>query len=252
MGAHEGRVAVVTGAGSGIGRATVDRLLAEGASVVAVDLEGTELPDGAAPVHGDVTDPELNAEAVATAVDRFGGLDAAVLNAGIGGSGDLIEMPMEEYDRVMEVNVRAVVLGIRACVPAMRERGGGAIAVTASTSGLGADPGMWAYNASKAAVINLARAAAIDLGPEGIRVNAVAPGPTETGMTTRIQAAPEMYEALRRRSALLRWGRAEEVAAVLAFLVSPDAGIVTGAVVPADGGISANAGQFPPIDRRHQ
>lgn len=257
MGAHDGRVAVVTGGASGIGRATAERIEAEGGSVVAVDLNAEQLSwtDGHERIEalaGDITEQRVNEEAVALAVERFGGLDATVLNAGKPKSGDLLELPIEEFDDVMNVNVRAVLLGIRSAVPALRQRspgGGGAIAITASTSGMAGDPNMWPYNTSKAAVINLMRGAALDLGPFGIRVNAVAPGPTESGMTTRLLENTEAFESLRRRTALQRWGRSEEVAAVLSFLVSPDASIVTGALVPADSGISANTGQFLPAER---
>ena len=157
---------------------------------------------------------------------------------------------MELFDRTMTVNVRAVVLGIRSVIPELLKTGeDGAIAVTASTSGLRGDPDLWAYNTSKAAVINLVRATAVDLGPKGIRVNAVCPGPTETGMTERAINDIESYESLRRRMPLQRWGTPDEIAAVISFLISTQASIVTGAVVTADGGMSANAGQFLPKEK---
>ena len=251
MGMHSGRVAVITGAASGIGRAAAQRFLDEGGSVVVLDraAEGLAWAAGnpsAAAVVGDVTDPATNDETARVALERFGRLDAAVLNAGIPMSGDLLTMPMSELERVLSVNVAAVVLGIRSAVPAMRLGGGGSIVVTASTSGLGGDPGMWPYNTSKGAVVNLVRAAALDLGSEGIRVNAVCPGPTETAMTARIQTAPEVYDDLRRRIPLQRWGQPHEVAAVICFLASADAGFVTGAVIPVDGGLTASTGQFLP------
>jgi NAD(P)-dependent dehydrogenase (short-subunit alcohol dehydrogenase family) len=247
------RVVVVTGAASGIGRATAERLVAGGAAVVAVDravdsLAWTETGDARGrlrAVVGDVASAACNDEAVRCAVEHFGRLDAAVFNAGVSMSGDLLDLPLAEFDRCMEVNVRAVVLGIRAVVPAMRRGGGGRIVVTASTSGLAGDPGMWAYNTAKGAVVNLVRAAAVDLGPEGIGVNAVCPGPTETGMTAALAATP-MYDELRRRVPLGRWGRADEIAAVIDFLASEDASFVNGAVVPVDGGVTANTGQFSP------
>jgi meso-butanediol dehydrogenase / (S,S)-butanediol dehydrogenase / diacetyl reductase len=251
MGMHDGRVVVVTGAASGIGRASVERFVAEGGSVVAVDRAADALAwatghDRIAVLVGDVTDPDLNDDAVAMAVEQFGWLDASVLNAGISMSGDLLSMPLTELDRVLDVNVKAVVLGMRSAIPAMRGTGGGSIVVTASTSGLGGDPGMWPYNTSKGAVVNLVRAVALDLGADGIRVNAVCPGPTRTAMTARIQSVPEVDEGLRRRIPLQRWGLASEIAAVISFLASADASFMTGAIVPVDGGITASTGQFLP------
>ena len=252
---HTGRVAIVTGAGSGIGRATAEIICASGGSVIAVDrsIEHLDWAGDHAQIvalAGDVSTQETNESAVSAAMKHFGRLDASVLNAGVSGSGDLIEQSMDDFDRSMAVNVRGVVLGVRAATPAMRETSEtGAFCVTASTSGIRADPGMWTYNTSKGAVINYVRSAALDLGPLGIRINAVAPGPTETAMTNRLKEIPEAYEHLRRRMAVQRWARPDEVAQVISFLVSPLASIVTGAIVPADGGISANTGQFLPGPR---
>ena len=252
LGIHEGRVAIVTGAGSGIGRATVESFLSQGGSVVAVDKDEDffEWADGSEsifPIVGDVTQSDVNLHAATKAKEVFGGLHAAVFNAGVSARGDLIDSEMELFDRTMTVNVRAVVLGIRSVIPELLKTGeDGAIAVTASTSGLRGDPDLWAYNTSKAAVINLVRATAVDLGPKGVRVNAVCPGPTETGMTERAISDVESYESLRRRMPLQRWGTPDEIASVISFLISTQASIVTGAVVTADGGMSANAGQFLP------
>jgi meso-butanediol dehydrogenase / (S,S)-butanediol dehydrogenase / diacetyl reductase len=243
------RVAIVTGAASGIGRAAVERLLTAGTSVVLVDRADVEWADGlddAVAVVGDVTEHETNDAAVAAALGTFGRLDVAVFNAGVSMSGDLLDLPLEQFDRAIEVNVRAVALGLRAVVPAMRSGGGGRVIVTASTSGIGGDPNMWAYNTAKGAVINLVRSAAVDLGADGITVNAVCPGPTETGMTRAISSLPEVHEGLRRRIPLQRWGRADEIAAVIAFLASTEASFVNGAIIPVDGGITANTGQFLP------
>lgn len=245
------RVAIVTGGASGIGRAVVERLRRSGGSVVVVDRDAGDLVDGPSLriLIGDVTSADVNESAVALAEDAFGGLDAVVLNAGVAASGDIVDLPIEVFDRTWEVNVRAVLLGIRAAVPALRRRGSGRIAVTASTSGIAADPGMWPYNSAKAAVINLVRGAALDLARDGITVNAICPGPTETAMTAGIRTLPAVHDALARAVPMQRWGAADEVAAVIEFFVSEAASFVTGAVVPVDGGVTASTGQFAPTSR---
>ncbi len=248
-GLHEDRVVWVTGAASGIGRYTAEEIVSEGGKVVATDLGSADFGwaegnDAITVLHGDVTDPQHNTDAAACAVETYGHLDGAVLNAGVSGRDNLFDGPLDTFDHVMEVNVRGVVLGIRAAAAVMRPTS--AITVTASTSGMRGDPGMWAYNTSKAAVINLVRSASMDLAAKGIRINAVCPGPTETGMTTGIKSAPEVYEDLRRRVPLQRWGLASELANAHSFLLSTKASFITGAHLPVDGGISANSGQFMP------
>ncbi len=248
-----GRVAVVTGAASGIGRAAVKRILEQDGRVVAVDLHESGLawlreidPDGTRTraVAGDVTLEATNARAVAAA-SELGGLNAMLLNAGLPANGSIESLDMATFDRVIAVNLRAVVLGVRAGLPALRVADRPAIAVTASVSGLGGDPGLWAYNAAKGGVVNFVRSAALELGREGIRINAVCPGPIHTGMTTAILQTP-VHEELRRHIPLGRWGEPEEVAAVLAFLTSPVASFVNGAIVPVDGGVFAGSAQFTP------
>lgn len=250
MGANAGRVVVVTGGGSGIGRATVERLVDEGAKVVAVDLNEASLTwaagnDAIATLAGDVTAPETNAAMVELAVGTFGALHGAFLNAGIPGHGLIDRVPIEVLDRVLDVNVRAVALGIKAVLPELRKVTGGAIVVTGSTSGIGADPGGWTYNASKAAVINMAKAVALDVAHEGIRVNAVCPGPTKTGMTAPMMAREDQADQMRLAVPMARWGEASELAAAVSFLLSADASFITAVALPVDGGVTANTGQFP-------
>lgn len=252
---NEGRNYVVTGAASGIGRATVELLIDQGASVVAVDraadaLEWTNGVDRVVPFVGDVTSDETNAGMVDACVEHFGSMHGAFLNAGVPGSGLIDKIPMEAFDRVMDVNVRAVAQGIAASLDALRQVEGGAIVVTGSTSGIGADPGGWTYNASKAAVINLAKGIALDVAHEGIRCNAVCPGPTKTGMTAPALASDSKSDGMRLAVPMARWGEASELAEAVAFLLSPAASFITGVALPVDGGVGANTGQFPTYAQR--
>ena len=257
MSSNSGRVYAVTGAASGIGRATVERLLADGAMVVAVDLSAdglrwTDSLDNVVAVAGDVTTEATNDAMVAAAEEHFGALHGVFLNAGIPGFGLIDRIPMAVFDKVMDVNVRAVALGMRAALPALRKVSGGSIVVTGSTSGIAADPGLWTYNASKAAVINMAKAVALDVAHEGIRVNAVCPGPTKTGMTEPMRARENVDETMRRVVPMARWGESSELAAAVSFLLSPDASFITGIALPVDGGVTATTAQFPnyhPRDR---
>lgn len=251
MSSHNGQVILVTGAASGIGRAAVEAIVRGGGSVVAVDRVACgdyDVEDSSRVVamQGDVTSEDDNQSWVRRAVEHFGRLDGAALNAGIPKSGDILGLPIAEFEKVMSVNVTGVVLGVRAAVPELRKAGGGSLVVTASTSGIGGDTNMWPYNASKAAAINLVRGLSQDLGADGIRINAVCPGPTETGMTTGIKSVPAVYDSLRSRIALGRWGKAEEIAAAISFLLSPASSFITGIALPVDGGVTANTGQFFP------
>lgn len=250
----ESRVTLVTGAGSGMGRALTERLAARGEAVVAFDLDDAKLAwtrgsDRIAPFAGDVTDDGDNAAAVELATDRFGGLDAAALNAGIDTVGMIDVLPMDRFDRVLDVNLRGVVLGVRAVIPALRARGGGAIVVTSSMGGRTGQVGRSAYGIAKAGLVNMVQTVALELGHEGIRINAVCPGPIrDTGLSAGFETRnPEAYRHYANRTALKRYGTAEEVAAVMDFLLSPDASYVTGAAVAVDGGATAGQALDQPL-----
>jgi meso-butanediol dehydrogenase / (S,S)-butanediol dehydrogenase / diacetyl reductase len=247
------QVVLITGAASGIGRAAVELYAARGYSVVAVDVNATALagltvPEGrVVTLRGDVASVETSEKAVHVALTRFGRLDAAVLNAGIGGGGPLeAREAVRNFDRIIAVNLRGVLLGIRAAVPALRAVGGGAIVATSSVTGLRGDPGTWAYNASKAGVINMVRALAVDYAAQNIRINAIAPGITATGLTARQAADPDLGPFLARRVPQQRWADPREQAEVLWFLTSPAASYITGVTLSVDGGLSANGGILLP------
>lgn len=238
------RVAIVTGAASGIGAAIVRLLASEGARVIAVDIDGDAL------VHDDVnvtnrvcdmtSDQQVDAM-IDDVIARHGRIDILFNNAGMGSFSETPDLSTCAWEKVFAINVTAVMFACRAVIPHMRAQGSGAIVNTASISGLHADYGFDAYNASKGAVVNYTRAMAINHAREGIRVNAFCPGfIAGTRLTSGLDALKPVWE---QAIPIGRGGTAEEMAEVAAFLASDAASYLIGSVLVADGGITAHTGQ---------
>jgi NAD(P)-dependent dehydrogenase (short-subunit alcohol dehydrogenase family) len=255
MGRLENKIAVITGAGSGIGLSTVGLFAREGAKMMLVGRNEKALKDAvktagaerAAYVVADVSRPDDNQRLIRAAEDKFGGIDVFVVNAGVVGvTASVVDYPIDSFDEVMAVNVRGVFLGLKYAIPAIRKRGKGSIVITSSIGGIKArGQGNSAYIASKHAEIGLMRTAAMECAAHDIRVNCVLPGPTDTRMIREIEegrspGAPEKArEMIVSGLPLKRYGTPEEIANLILFLASDDASICTGGVYLADGGLSA-------------
>ena len=254
LGRLRGKVAIITGANSGIGRATARLFAREGANVVCCDIQETLTPrvdqliidEGgeATFLNVNVTADGGPEEMMKTAMDRYGGADILYNNAGGGIRKQAHEHTDEEWNFIMNLNLNAIQRSVRAVVPHMLEKGSGNIVSTASTFGLVASENYPAYCATKAAVISLTRQMALDYGPKGVRVNCICPGATETPRfrghppVPSLQAAtPEQRERMAKSNkALLRMARPEEMAYGVLFLVSDEASFVTGHALVVDGG----------------
>ena len=240
-----GKVAIVTGAARGQGEAEARRFVAEGAKVLLTDVldeEGeavaADLGDAAAYRHLDVTSEEDWVAAVAEAEERFGPVTVLVNNAGILDFGPVAKQDVERFRRVIDVNLTGTMLGIKTVIPSMRKADGGSIVNISSNSGIWGIPQAAAYCSSKWAVRGLSKAAALELGRYGIRVNSVHPGGVDTPMVSGPGHDPN-ETAWARKLPLGRFGRPEEIAAVVTFLASNEAAYVTGAEWSVDGGATA-------------
>lgn len=247
-----GKTAIVTGAGSGIGRGIAERLSSEGANVVICGRHQDKLHDAAAALPAertlsvacDVSDAKAVDRLVATAVARFGGLDVMVNNAGTFAEGDVTQVTLDEWDKTIATDLSGVFYGCRAALPELLKTKG-CIVNTASVSGLGADWAMSAYNAAKGGVVNLTRSIALDFGARGVRANAVCPSLTRSEMTADMLDDEPLMAKFRERMPLGRVAEPADIAAVVAFLASDDARFVNGVNLPVDGGVMASNGQPP-------
>jgi NAD(P)-dependent dehydrogenase (short-subunit alcohol dehydrogenase family) len=240
------RVAVVTGGASGIGRATVERFVEEGARVVIADVDAEagheaarSMGDEVAFQQTDISDADQVQAAVDFAVAQFGGLHVMSNNAGVSSAMvRFMDDDLADFDRVVRINVLGVMIGAQRAARHMREHGGGSIINTSSTAGIDAGAALITYRATKAAVIHVSRSIALDLAPYDIRVNCLVPGQIQTAMTTY-----DMDSVRKFTQPLARKGQAVDVANAAVFLASDRAAQITGAVLPVDGGTTAG----PPV-----
>jgi meso-butanediol dehydrogenase/(S,S)-butanediol dehydrogenase/diacetyl reductase len=240
----EDKVAIITGGSSGIGRATAAEFLAEGATVVIADIDedrGTAAAEelGCEFVRTDVTEYEQVESVVESTVETHGRLDVMVNNAGIGSETSIREMDIEEWHRVVAVDLDGVMYGMKAALPHLDDSDG-CIVNTASIYGLVGGKGAASYSAAKGAVVNLTQQVAIDYADEGVRVNSVCPGFVDTPMTEELLESERFYKFLEANTPMDRPARPEEIAPVIAFLASEKASYMTGANVPVDGGWTAH------------
>ena len=250
MGRLKGRVAVITGVASGIGLATAERFAAEGASIAGIDI-GRPPEDswarieasvpGAMLQEADVRDEDAVSAAVAAVVEHFGRIDVLVTAAGVIGMGPAHVLPLEEWNRILDINLTGSFIASKHVLPTMLEQQSGSIVLVASVEGLVGLTGQIAYNASKGGVVLMTKTMAIDYGSAGIRVNCVCPGGVETEMTAvlKVEAMHPLRDQLRGFHALNRFAQPEEIAAAALFLASDDASFVTGSSLIVDGGYTA-------------
>lgn len=250
MNRFKDKTVLITGAASGMGLAATRRFLDEGARVTMLDIDQGSLTEAAVKFPqdrvlvqvGDTAEQQTAAAAVKATVERFGGLDVLINNAGVASEGDIMQTSEADFERVMAVNVTGYFHMAKAAMPEL-VKAAGAIVMTSSVSGLGGDWEMFAYNTSKGAVSNMVRAMALDAAKHGVRVNAVNPSLTKTGMTTDMLKDAQLVAKFEERMPLGAPEDPDGVAAAMAFLASDDARLITGVNLPVDAGLRASNGQ---------
>ncbi len=245
-----GKVTIVTGAGSGIGRASAIRFAEEGARVTCVDVQrdaveatATTIGEAAVAVDADVSDPGAVRAYTDATVDRWGGLHVVFNNAGVNLPGVFHEVPDDVVDRTLDVNVKGCIYGCRYAIPYMLKAGGGSLINTSSVNGLVAEPFLTVYAASKGAIIMLSKGIALDYAKQGIRCNAIAPGwvdtPVNYAHAEMLGGLDKVYADIDSFQPIGRPGEPREIANVALFLASDESSFVTGSVLVADGGMTA-------------
>jgi NAD(P)-dependent dehydrogenase (short-subunit alcohol dehydrogenase family) len=246
----EGKVTIVTGAASGIGKATAIRFAEEGARVTCVDIDSesnaataAEIGDAAVAVHADISDPEQVRSYTDGTVTRWGKLDVVFNNAGVNLPGVFHEAPDEVIDRTLDVNVKGTMYGCRYAIPHMLRGGGGSIINTSSVNGIVAEPFLAVYAASKGAIVMLSKGIALDYAKQGIRCNAIAPGwvdtPVNYAHAELLGGLQHVYDTIDSFQPIGRPGEPREIANVALFLASDESSFVTGTLIVADGAMTA-------------